>query len=39
VTVTPTFFKALNRADRALVAAAVERYARFLGLSDGILAK
>jgi hypothetical protein len=39
VTVTPTFFKALNGADRALVAAAVERYARFLGLSDGILAK
>ena len=39
VTVTPTFFKALNGADRALVAAAVGRYARYLGLSDGILAK
>ena len=37
VTVTPTFFKALNGADRALVAAAVERYARFLGLSRGVL--
>ena len=39
VTVTPTYFKALNGADRGLVAAAAERYARFLGLSDGILAK
>jgi hypothetical protein len=32
VTVQPAFFKAPNAADRALVAAAVERYARFLGL-------
>jgi len=39
VTVKPTYFKAPNGADRALVAAAVERYARFLGLSDGILAR
>jgi len=39
VTVQPTFFKAVSGADRASVAAAVERYARFLGLSDGILAR
>jgi winged helix DNA-binding protein len=39
VTVKPTCFKALNGADRALVAAAVERYARFLGLARGVLAK
>ena len=39
VTVTPTFFKPPSGADRALVAAAVERYARFLGLSNGILSK
>jgi hypothetical protein len=37
VTVTPTFFKAPNAADRALVAAAVERYAKFLGLARGVL--
>ena len=39
VTVTPKFFRAPNRVDRALVAAAVERYAGFLGLSEGILAE
>jgi hypothetical protein len=39
VTVKPAFFKAPTGADRALVAAAVERYARFLGLSRGVLAK
>jgi len=39
MTVTPAFFKPLNRADRAAVAAAVEKYARFLGLSRGVLAK
>jgi len=39
VTVKPTFFKAPTGADRALVAAAAERYARFLGLSHGVLAK
>jgi hypothetical protein len=39
VTVKPTLFKALDRADRVAVGKAVHRYARFLGLSDGILAK
>ena len=38
VTVTPRFFKTLERAGRTAVAKAVERYARFLGLSEGILA-
>ena len=37
VTVQPTFFQAPNAADRALVAAAVERYAGFLGLARGVL--
>lgn len=37
VIVQPMFFKAPNAADRALVAAAVERYARFLGLARGVL--
>jgi hypothetical protein len=39
VTVKPTYFRAPSGADRALVAAAVERYAHFLGLSEGILAR
>ena len=38
VTVKPAFFKALDRADREAVGKAVVRYARFLGLSEGILA-
>lgn len=37
VTVQPAFFKAPNAADRALVVAAVERYATFLGLARGVL--
>lgn len=37
VTVQPMFFSAANAADRALVAAAVERYAEFLGLERGVL--
>lgn len=39
VTVTPSFFTALDRADREAVAKAVDGYARYLGLSEGILSK
>ena len=39
VTVKPTFFKGLGRTDREAVVKAVDRYARFLGLSNGVLTK
>jgi hypothetical protein len=39
VTVKPALFRALDRTDREAVAKAVDRYARYLGLSDGILAR
>jgi len=39
VTVRPTLFRALDRADREAVAQAVERYARFLGLVRWVLAR
>jgi hypothetical protein len=39
VTVTPKFFNALDRPDRDAIGKAVGRYARYLGLSDGILAR
>jgi hypothetical protein len=39
VTVKAALFRALNRADREAVAKAVDRYARYLGLSEGILAR
>jgi hypothetical protein len=39
VTVKPALFRVLDRADREAVAKAVDRYARFLGLSAGVLAK
>ena len=39
VTVKPSLFRALDRADREAVAKAVDRYSRYLGLSEGILAR
>ena len=38
VTVTPKFFHAVDLADREAIGKAVKRYARYLGLSEGILA-
>lgn len=38
VTVKPALFRALDRVGREAIAKAVDRYARFLGLSDGVLA-